>query len=100
MFISILLVNIGPRSGGGAGKKASYGSGKQTLRLKSNGTASVEEVDNVRTTAEENINLLLENFMGINDADLGIYIHYSLQYQNEPSTTYYYFSFTNLGPGR
>jgi hypothetical protein len=32
----------------------------------------VEEVDNVRTRAEENINALLENFMGINDAELGI----------------------------
>jgi len=64
------FVNIGPRSGGGAGKKASYGSGKQTLRLKSNGTAAVEEVDNVRTTAELNINILMENFMGINDAEL------------------------------
>lgn len=63
--------NIGPRSGPGSGKKASYGSGKQTLRLKSNGTAQVEEVDNVRTSAEENINHLLENFMGINDAELG-----------------------------
>jgi len=64
------FANIGPRSGPGAGKKASYGSGKQTLRLKSNGTAAVEEVDSVRTTAEENINELLENFMGINDTEL------------------------------
>lgn len=62
--------NIGPRSGPGSGKKASYGSGKQTLRLKSNGTAQVEEVDDVRTIAEEGINNLLENFMGINDAEL------------------------------
>jgi hypothetical protein len=31
----------------------------------------VEEVDNVRTRAEESINTLLENFMGINDAELG-----------------------------
>ena len=31
----------------------------------------MEEVDSVRTTAEENINQLLENFMGINDAELG-----------------------------
>ena len=69
---SFFPANIGPRSGPGAGKKASYGSGKQTLRLKSNGTAAVEEVDSVRTTAEENINHLLENFMGINDAELGI----------------------------
>ena len=29
------------------------------------------KVDSVRTTAEENINTLLENFMGINDAELG-----------------------------
>ena len=66
-----LSANIGPRSGPGTGKKASYGSGKQTLRLKSNGTAAIEEVDNVRTQAEENINKLLETFMGINDSELG-----------------------------
>jgi len=64
------FANIGPRSGPGAGKKASYGSGKQTLRLKSNGTAEVEEVDSVRSQAEANINQLLENFMGINDEEL------------------------------
>lgn len=64
------FANIGPRSGPGAGKKASYGSGKQTLRLRANGPAAVEEVDNVRTRAEESINALLENFMGINDAEL------------------------------
>jgi len=64
------FANIGPRSGPGAGKKPAYGTGKQTLRLKSNGTGKVEEVDNVRTTAEENINELLENFMGINDSEL------------------------------
>ena len=62
---------IGPRSGPGAGKKAGYGSGKQTLRLKANGTAAIEEVDNSRSQAEENINKLLENFMGINDSELG-----------------------------
>ena len=93
MFSSILSgnllppANIGPRSGPGAGKKQGYGTGKQTLRLKSNGTGQVEEVspsvwlllllalflqvDSVRTIAEENINELLENFMGINDAELG-----------------------------
>ena len=62
---------IGPRTGPGTGKKAGYGSGKQTLRLKANGTAAIEEVDNSRTLAEENINKLLETFMGINDNDLG-----------------------------
>jgi hypothetical protein len=34
----------------------------------------VEEVDNVRTRAEESINGLLENFMGINDAELGEFV--------------------------
>ena len=68
-----ILGAIGPRSGPGSGKKASYGSGKQTLRLKANGTAAIEDVDNSRTLAEENINKLLETFMGINDSELGIY---------------------------
>ena len=63
--------NIGPRSGPGSGKKASYGSGKQTLRLRANGPAQVEEVDTCRTQAEEKINSLLESFMGINDSELG-----------------------------
>ena len=70
-FILNVLGAIGPRSGPGTGKKAGYGSGKQTLRLKANGTAAIEEVDNSRTLAEENINKLLETFMGINDNDLG-----------------------------
>jgi len=66
---------IGPRSGPGAGKKAGYGSGKQTLRLKANGTAAIEDVDNSRTLAEENINKLLETFMGINDSELASQIY-------------------------
>ena len=69
---------IGPRSGPGAGKKAGYGSGKQTLRLKANGTAAIEDVDNSRTLAEENINKLLETFMGINDSELGRYLFFYL----------------------
>ena len=59
--------------GGTGGKKQGYGSGKQTLRFKANGPAKVEEVDDARTLAEEKINELLENFLGINDADLGNY---------------------------
>ena len=72
-ILKIILFSgaIGPRSGPGTGKKASYGSGKQTLRLKANGTAAIEEVDNSRTLAEDNINKLLETFMGINDSELG-----------------------------
>ena len=80
---NLFIVNIGPRSGAGGGKKGGYGTGKQTLRLKSNGTAAVEEVDNVRVTAEQNINSLLENFMGINDAELGTEVfNHSQQYSN------------------
>ena len=63
-----LAANIGPRSGGG-GKK-SFGSGRQTLRFKANGSAKVEEVDDARTLAEEKINELLEGFLGINDSEL------------------------------
>ena len=51
-------------------KKGGYGSGRQTLRFKSNGEAKVEEVDDIRTAAEDKINQLLENFLGINDAEL------------------------------
>jgi len=64
------FANIGPRNGGTGGKKQGYGSGRQTLRFKANGPAKVEEVDDARTLAEEKINELLENFLGINDADL------------------------------
>ena len=78
-FISIIYfshdnhitANIGPRNGGTGGKKQGYGTGRQTLRFRANGPAKVEEVDDMRTTAEEKINGLLENFLGINDADLG-----------------------------
>ena len=67
----IYLANIGPRTGGTGGKKQGYGTGRQTLRFRANGPAKVEEVDDIRTSAEEKINELLENFLGINDADLG-----------------------------
>ena len=90
-----IAANIGPRSGPGTGKKASYGSGKQTLRLKSNGTAAIEEVDNVRTQAEENINKLLETFMGINDSELGKATNSSC---SDPFLTVQHFSLSDLGP--
>jgi len=65
------FANIGPRnSGSGGTKKSGYGTGRQTLRFKSNGEAKVEDIDEVRTIAEERINQLLENFLGINDEEL------------------------------
>lgn len=39
---------IGPRGGGGkAGKSKGYGSGKETLRFKSNGSAAIEDEVNI-----------------------------------------------------
>nr|ACO15261.1 PDZ domain-containing protein GIPC1 [Caligus clemensi] len=61
--------NAGPKSSNGSSKKG-YGTGKQTLRFKSNGSAQVEEIDDARTLAEEKINEVLEVFMGINDLEL------------------------------
>lgn len=61
--------NIGPPSVG-AGKKPGYGTGKETLRLRSKGPATVEVPDDVVTIAIDKINNLLESYMGINDAEL------------------------------
>jgi hypothetical protein len=55
---------------GGSGKKSSYGTGKETLRLRSKGPASVEMADDVVDIATDKINNLLESFMGINDTEL------------------------------
>ncbi|XP_031630710.1 PDZ domain-containing protein GIPC1 isoform X2 [Contarinia nasturtii] len=63
---------IGPRNGskGGSGKKG-YGSGKETLRFKANGNAAVEEQhDEMTQMGIDNINALLDSFMGINDSEL------------------------------
>ncbi|XP_046353454.1 PDZ domain-containing protein GIPC1-like [Haliotis rufescens] len=60
--------HIGASSGGK--KKADFGSGKQTLRLRANGPATVEEDDDVSSIAVDKINNLLESYMGINDTDL------------------------------
>uniref|UniRef100_A0A6B2EHK1 Putative rgs-gaip n=1 Tax=Phlebotomus kandelakii TaxID=1109342 RepID=A0A6B2EHK1_9DIPT len=63
---------IGPRGGGGkAGKSKGYGSGKETLRFKSNGSAAIEdERDEAAQAGIDAINALLDSFMGINDAEL------------------------------
>ncbi|RWS03326.1 PDZ domain-containing protein GIPC3-like protein [Dinothrombium tinctorium] len=64
---------IGPRDMGT--KKAQIGSGKETLRLRSTGPATVEEyIDKVEEAAVYKINGLLETFMGIHDNDLSIQI--------------------------
>ena len=48
----------------------------QTLRIRNNEPVVVEEVNDSKVRATEKINELLENFMGINDSDLGK--HYNL----------------------
>lgn len=68
------FANIGPRTdpraSGRKNMSMNYGSGKQTLRFKSNGKAEVEEMDDCAAIATESINSLLENFLGINDSEL------------------------------
>ncbi|CAH1772899.1 unnamed protein product [Owenia fusiformis] len=60
--------NIGPNTGNK--KSGSVGTGKQTLRLRSTGPATVQEDDGVVGVATDKINNLLESFMGINDEEL------------------------------
>lgn len=62
---------IEKRSGAG-GKKKAYGSGKETIRFKADGTAAIEtdEQDESTKTGVDAINVLLDTFMGINDTEL------------------------------
>ncbi|KPI97844.1 PDZ domain-containing protein GIPC1 [Papilio xuthus] len=64
--------SIGPKtSGARAGRKSNYGSGKETLRFKANGPATIENEHDERSQAGiDKINGLLESFMGINDTEL------------------------------
>ncbi|KAH9504117.1 PDZ domain-containing protein gipc1 [Bulinus truncatus] len=75
--------NIGPSSG----KKGSgnLGTGKQTLRLRSSGPATVEIPDEIVTVATDKINNLLESFMGINDTELAQTIWEIGRKANNPS---------------
>ncbi|XP_076355139.1 PDZ domain-containing protein GIPC1-like isoform X2 [Tachypleus tridentatus] len=78
--------HIGPRTGSGCGRKGEYGSGRETLRLRAKGPATVEVApDDVATTAIEKINSLLESFMGINDAELATQIWELGQDKDNPS---------------
>lgn len=70
--------HIGPRSGGGTAgstRKGNFGSGKETLRLRAKGPATIEEAPNdVVQAALDKINNLLESYMGINDSELATQI--------------------------
>lgn len=66
--------HIGPRGGPGT-KKTGYGTGRETLRLRAKGPATIEEApDDVVQAALDRINALLESFMGINDTELATQI--------------------------
>ncbi|KAK0094756.1 hypothetical protein PV326_010080 [Microctonus aethiopoides] len=66
--------SIGPRGDIKKGKKVGYGTGKDTLRFKADGSTQIQTVDNAATIGVEKINCILENFMGINDNELATQI--------------------------
>ncbi|XP_006607621.1 PDZ domain-containing protein GIPC3 [Apis dorsata] len=69
------FANIGPRGDMKKGKKSSYGTGKETLRFKADGSAQIiEKVDDAVTIGIEKINVILESFMGIYDTELATQI--------------------------
>ncbi|XP_029156163.1 PDZ domain-containing protein GIPC3 [Nylanderia fulva] len=67
--------SIGPRSDPRKGKKVGYGSGKETLRFKADGsTQIIEQIDDAAALGVEKINTILESFMGISDTELATQI--------------------------
>ncbi|KZC09187.1 PDZ domain-containing protein GIPC1 [Dufourea novaeangliae] len=67
--------SIGPRGDLKKGKKSGYGSGKETLRFKADGSAQIiETIDDAATIGIEKINVILESFMGIYDTELATQI--------------------------
>lgn len=61
---------IGLSSGVAKNKSGKVGSGKETLRLRASGPATKEVADEIVDLAIEKINAKLEEYMGINDAEL------------------------------
>lgn len=69
------FANIGPRGDAKKGKKSGYGTGKETLRFKADGSAQIiEKIDDAATIGIEKINVILESFMGIYDTELATQI--------------------------
>ncbi|CAG9807890.1 unnamed protein product [Chironomus riparius] len=66
---------IAPRSAGKQGSKKGFGTGKETLRFKANGNVSIEdEHDDATQAGIDAINILLDQFFGINDSELAAQI--------------------------
>lgn len=70
------FANIGPRGDFKKGKRPGYGSGKETLRFKADGSAQIVDnvVDDIADVAIGKINMILESFMGIYDTELATQI--------------------------
>lgn len=68
------FINVGPKGDSRKGKKANYGTGKETLRFRANGEAQIEQASDEQQVAIDKINNLLESFMGINDSELATLI--------------------------
>nr|XP_034185357.1 PDZ domain-containing protein GIPC3 [Osmia lignaria] len=69
------FAGIGPRGELKKGKKSGYGSGKETLRFKADGSAQIiEKVDDTASIGIQKINVILESFMGIYDTELATQI--------------------------
>lgn len=63
--------SIGPKTSSTKAGRKNYGSGKETLRFKANGQATIEnEHDEKSKAGIEKINGLLELFMGVSDTEL------------------------------
>lgn len=60
----------------------------QTLRIRNNEPVVVEEVNDSKVRATEKINELLENFMGINDSDLGKHSNLHHSFDSSKSQCY------------
>jgi hypothetical protein len=61
---------LAPRSAMGGTGNVAAGGGKKTLRMKKDGTAVVEEVDDALVAMVTKVDDMLENFVGIRDAEL------------------------------
>jgi len=65
---NILTANIAPTA---RRSKSNVTTGKQTLRFRTNQTPIIENISDETTKGVDSINRLLENYLGINDSELG-----------------------------
>jgi hypothetical protein len=64
------MQEIAPRGAQGGSGTVAAGSGKKTLRMKKDGSAVVEEVDDAVSQMVTKVDDMLENFVGIRDSEL------------------------------